>query len=141
MAAPDPLRYAKIPLTHGSGAIPVLGFGTLIPDPLATKQATKAALEVGFRHFDCAERYRNEQAVGDAMQEVFKAGTIQRKDVFVTTKLWNNNHRPERVKPAFEASRQRLRLDHVDCYLVHTPLCLPTGRRAGPEGRARPGYL
>ena len=104
MAAPDTLRYAKIPLTHGSGAIPALGFGTLIPDPLATKQATKTALEVGFRHFDCAERYRNEQAVGDAMQEVFKAGTIQRNDVFVTTKLWNNNHRPERVKPAFEAS-------------------------------------
>jgi aryl-alcohol dehydrogenase-like predicted oxidoreductase len=98
MAAPDTLRYAKIPLTHGSGAIPALGFGTLIPDPLATEQATKTALEVGFRHFDCSERYRNEQAVGDAMQEVFKAGTIQRKDVFVTTKLWNNNHRPERVK-------------------------------------------
>jgi diketogulonate reductase-like aldo/keto reductase len=113
MAAPDTLRYAKIPLTHGSGAIPVLGFGTLIPDPLATKQATKAALKVGFRHFDCAERYRNEQAVGDAMQEMFKAGTIQRKDVFVTTKLWNNNHRAERVKLAFEASRKRLQLGYA----------------------------
>ena len=100
MTAPDTLRDAKIPLTHGSGAIPALGFGTLIPDPLATEQATKTALEVGFRHLDCSERYRNEQAVGDAMQEVSKAGTIQRKDVFVTTKLWNNNHRPERVKPA-----------------------------------------
>ena len=53
MAAPDTLRYAKIPLTHGSGAIPALGFGTLIPDPLATEQATKTALEVGFRHLDC----------------------------------------------------------------------------------------
>jgi hypothetical protein len=70
---------------------PRLGFGTLIPDPLATKQATKTALEVGFRHFDCAERYRNEQVVGNAMQEVIKAGTIQRKDIFVTTKLWNNH--------------------------------------------------
>src|ERR1700720_3044019 len=90
MTAPDTLRYAKIPLNHGSGGIPALGFGTLIPDPLATEQATKTALEVGFRHFDCSERYRNEQTVGDAMQEVFKAGTIQRKEVFVTTKLWNN---------------------------------------------------
>ena len=77
MTAPDTLRYAKIPLTHGS-AIPALGFGTLIPDPLATEQATKTALEVGIRHLDCSERYRNEQAVGDAMQEVSKAGTIQR---------------------------------------------------------------
>ena len=108
MAAPDALRDAKIPLTHGSGAIPALGFGTLIPDPLATRQATRAALEAGFRHFDCAERYRNEQAVGDAMQEMFKAGAVERKDVFVTTKLWNSNHRPERVKPAFDGSCRRL---------------------------------
>ena len=133
MAAPDTLRDAKIPLTHGSGAIPALGFGTLIPDPLATKQATRAALEVGFRHFDCAERYRNEQAVGDAMQEMFKAGAIERKDVFVTTKLWNSNHRPERVKPAFEASRRRLQIDHVDCYLIHTPFAFQPGDDQEPK--------
>ena len=133
MAAPDTLRYAKIPLAHGSGAIPAVGFGTLIPDPLATKQAVKTALEVGFRHFDCAERYRNEQAVGDAMQEVFKAGAIERKDVFVTTKLWNNNHRPERVKPAFEASRQRLQIDYVDCYLIHTPFAFRPGDEQDPR--------
>jgi diketogulonate reductase-like aldo/keto reductase len=133
MAAPDTLRYAKIPLTHGSGAIPALGFGTLIPDPLATKQATRTALETGFRHLDCSERYRNEQAVGDAMQEVFKAGRIQRKDVFVTTKVWNNNHRPERVKPAFEASRQRLQLDDVDCYLIHTPFAFQPGDEQDPR--------
>ena len=133
MAAPDTLRDAKIPLTHGSGAIPVLGFGTLIPDPLATRQATKAALEVGFRHFDCAERYRNEEAVGDAMQEMFKAGAMERKDVFVTTKLWNSNHRPERVKPAFEASRRRLQVDHVDCYLIHTPFAFQPGDDQEPK--------
>src|SRR5204862_1062390 len=105
-------------LTHGSGAMPALGFGTLIPDPVKTGQATKAALEAGFRHLDCAERYRNEQAVGDAVQKVFKAGAVQRKDVFVTTKLWNSNHRPEGVKPAFEARRRRIQLDHVDCYRI-----------------------
>jgi diketogulonate reductase-like aldo/keto reductase len=122
MATPDALRHTRIPLTYGSAAIPAVGFGTLIPDPAATTQATKTALEVGFRHFDCAERYRNEAAVGDAMQAVFKAGTIRREDVFVTTKLWNTNHRPERVKPAFDASRQRLRIDYVDCYLIHGSL-------------------
>jgi diketogulonate reductase-like aldo/keto reductase len=56
-------------------------------------------LEVGFRHLDCAERYRNEEAVGDAMRAVFQAGTVRREDIFVPTKLWNSNHRPERVKP------------------------------------------
>jgi diketogulonate reductase-like aldo/keto reductase len=133
MTATDSLRYTKIPLAHGSGAIPALGFGTLIPDPRVTKQATKTALEVGFRHFDCSERYRNEQEVGDAMQEVFKAGTIQRKDVFVTTKLWNNNHRPERVKPAFEASRRRLQVDDIDCYLIHTPFAFQPGDEQDPR--------
>lgn len=127
------LRFAKIPLAHGSGAIPALGFGTLIADPLATRQATRAALEAGFRHFDCAERYRNEQAVGDAMQEVFKAGAIRRADVFVTTKLWNSNHRPERVKPAFDASRKRLQVDHVDCYLIHTPFAFQPGDEQEPR--------
>ena len=87
MATRDPLRFTKMPLTNGSGAMPALGFGSLIPDPLATKKAIKSALEVGFRHLDCAERYRNEDAVGDAMQEVFKAGVVRREDVFVTTKL------------------------------------------------------
>ena len=100
---------------------PAVGFGTLIPDPLATKQAAKTAFEVGFRHLDCAERYRIEEAVGNAMQAVFRAGTIRREDVFVTTKLWNTNHRPERVKPAFDASLRRLQIDYADCYLIHTP--------------------
>jgi diketogulonate reductase-like aldo/keto reductase len=100
---------------------------------VATKQATKTALEVGFRHFDCSERYRNEQAVGDAMQEAFKAGGVQRKDVFVTTKLWNDNHRPERVKPAFEASCRRLQVDYVDCYLIHTPFAFQPGDDQEPK--------
>ena len=141
MATSDTLRYTRIPLSHGSGAIPAVGFGTLIPDPVATKQATETALKIGFRHLDCAERYRNEEAVGDAMQEAFKSGRILREDVFVTTKLWNTNHRPERVKPAFDAksSATATRL----CRLLSHPysLCLSTRRRAGPEGRARSGNL
>ena len=133
MGTPDPLRFTKIPLTHGSGAMPALGFGSLIPDPLATKQAIKTALGAGFRHIDCAERYRNEDAVGDGMQEAFKAGGVKRKDVFVTTKLWNNNHRPERVRPAFEASRRRLQLDYLDCYLIHTPFAFQPGEDQEPK--------
>jgi diketogulonate reductase-like aldo/keto reductase len=113
--------------------MPAAGFGTLIPDPVATKQATKTALEVGFRHFDCAERYRNEEAVGAAMQEVFTAGAVRREDVFVTTKLWNTNHRPERVKPAFDASRRRLGVDYIDCYIIHTPFAFKPGDEQDPR--------
>src|SRR5271155_3844059 len=133
MATPDTLRYNRIPLADGSGAIPALGFGTLIPDPLAAKQATKTALEVGFRHFDCAERYRNEQAVGDALREAFDAGTIAREDVFVTTKLWNSTHRPERVRPAYDASCRRLQVDYADCYLIHTPYAFAPGDDQDPR--------
>jgi diketogulonate reductase-like aldo/keto reductase len=133
MTASDMLRYTRIPLNSGAGAIPAVGFGTLIPDPLATERATRTALEVGFRHFDCAERYRNERAVGDAMRTVFKSGTVRRDDVFVSTKLWNSNHRPERVQPAFDASRERLQLDTIDCYLIHTPFAFQPGDDQDPR--------
>jgi len=127
------LRYTKIPLNTGTGAIPALGFGTLIPDPVATRNATKAALEAGFRALDTAERYRTETEVGEGMQEVFKAGKIKREDVFVITKLWNTNHRPERVKPAFEASLKRLQVDYVDLYLIHTPFAFQPGDDQDPR--------
>src|SRR6476620_3450911 len=133
MIESDNLRYTKLALKNGSGAIPALGFGTLIPDPIATKNATKAALEAGFRGLDTAERYRTEKEVGEAMKEVFEAGKIKRKDVFVATKLWNTNHRPERVKPAFEASLEKLQLDYVDLYLIHTPFAFRPGEEQDPR--------
>jgi diketogulonate reductase-like aldo/keto reductase len=100
---------------------------------VATRSATKAALEAGFRLLDTAERYRTEKEVGEAMQEVFKAGKIKREDVFVITKLWNTNHRPERVKPAFEASLKKLQLDFVDLYLIHTPFAFQPGDEQDPR--------
>ena len=133
MTVPDKLRFTKILLNNGS-EIPALGFGTLIPDPTETKKAVKAALEVGFRQFDCAERYRNEKEVGEAIKEVLREGKIKREELFVGTKLWNNNHRPERVKPAFEASLKKLQLDHVDLYLIHTPFAFKPGEERDPRG-------
>src|SRR3984885_11349018 len=133
MVESDSLRYTKMALNNGSGAIPALGFGTLIPDAVATRAATKAALEAGFRQFDASERYRNEKEVGEAMQEVLKATQIKREEVFIATKVWNNNHRPERVKPAFEASLKRLQLDYVDLYLMHTPFAFQPGDDQDPR--------
>src|SRR5271154_5457382 len=133
MAENDNLRYTKMALNNGAGAIPALGFGTLIPDPVATRVATKAALEAGFRQLDASERYRNEKEVGVAIQEVFKAGQIKREEVFIATKVWNNNHRPERVKPAFEASLKKLQLDYVDLYLIHTPFAFKPGDEQDPR--------
>jgi alcohol dehydrogenase (NADP+) len=133
---PSNLRFAKIPLNFGTGAIPALGFGTLIPDPAETRSATTNALRVGFRHFDCAERYRNEREVGEALQAEFATGTIAREDVFITTKLWNTNHRPERVEPAFDASRERLGINYVDLYLIHTPFAFQPGDNMDPRDQS-----
>jgi diketogulonate reductase-like aldo/keto reductase len=133
MRTSNTFRNTRIHLAHGSGELPAAGFGTLIPDPVVTRQATKTALETGFRHLDCAERYRNEEAVGDAIQEALKTATLERDDLFVTTKLWNTNHRPERVKRAFDASRERLQIDYVDCYLIHTPFAFRAGDEQDPR--------
>jgi alcohol dehydrogenase (NADP+) len=134
IATPD-FRTARIPLSNGAGHMPVLGFGTLIPDATVTINATRDALEAGFRHFDCAERYRNEREVGEALRAGFAARGIAREDVFVTTKLWNTNHRPERVKPAFEASLDRLGLNHLELYLIHTPFAFQPGDDQDPRDR------
>jgi diketogulonate reductase-like aldo/keto reductase len=131
----DSLRYKKISLNNGADEIPALGFGTLISNPNATKEAVTLALETGFRQFDCAERYRNEEQVGEAIQAVLNGGKVPRKDVFVGTKLWNNNHRPERVKPAFEASLKRLQLDYVDLYSTHTPFAFKPGDEQDPRDK------
>ena len=139
------LRMTRIPLNHGAGHMPALGFGTLIPDAALTITATRDALEAGFRHFDCAERYGNEHEVGKALQAGLAGGGVAREDIFVTTKLWNSNHRPERVEPAFEASLDRLGLKYLDLYLIHTPFALrlppflnvfqPSRRSAFPPSR------
>jgi len=126
-------RTTRLALSRGAGQIPVLGFGTLIPDAAGTMSATRDALEAGFRHFDCAERYRNEREVGEALQAGLAAGGIAREDIFVTTKLWNTNHRPERVEPAFDASLARLGLKSLDLYLIHTPYAFQPGDDQDPR--------
>jgi alcohol dehydrogenase (NADP+) len=133
MTESSDLRMTRMPLNNGSGAMPALGFGTLIPDAAVTISATRDALEVGFRHFDCAERYRNEREVGEALQVGLAAAGIAREDVFVTTKLWNTNHRPERVEPAFEVSLDRLGLEYLDLYLIHTPFAFQPGDEQDPR--------
>ena len=130
--SPD-LRMTRIPLNHGAGHMPALGFGTLIPDPAVTITATRDALEAGFRHFDCAERYGNEREVGTVLQAGLAAGESAREDIFATTKLWNTNHRPERVEPAFEGSLERLGLKYLDLYLIHTPFAFQPGDNQDPR--------
>jgi alcohol dehydrogenase (NADP+) len=126
-------RLTKIPLNNGVGHIPALGFGTLIPDSATTITATRDALVAGFRQFDCGERYRNEREVALGLQAGLATAGIERKDIFLATKLWNTNHRPERVESAFEASSERLQVEYLDLYLSHTPFAFQPGEEQDPR--------
>jgi alcohol dehydrogenase (NADP+) len=133
MTESSDFRTRRMALSQGGGHMPAAGFGTLIPDPALTISATRSALEAGFRHFDCAERYRNEREVGVALRSGIVDGGIPRDELFITTKVWNSNHRPERVKPACEASLDRLGLDYLDLYLIHTPFAFQPGEEQDPR--------
>jgi alcohol dehydrogenase (NADP+) len=133
MKQSDSIAHREFPLREGAGTMPALGFGTLIPDAAETRTATRTALETGFRHLDCSERYRNEEQVGQAIREAIQADWLDRNQLFVTTKLWNNNHRPERVQPAIESSRERLQVECIDLYLMHTPYAFLPGDDQDPR--------
>eukprot|EP00891_Asterochloris_glomerata_P002047 jgi/Astpho2/2047/Aster-00543 len=83
--------------------------------------AVEAALRAGYRHIDCASHYHNEHLIGDAIHRVLKEGVVKREDLFVTSKLWNDDHEPEKVRPALMKTLKDLRLDYIDLFLVHWP--------------------
>ncbi|XP_073423577.1 aldo-keto reductase family 1 member C1-like [Dendrobates tinctorius] len=105
--------------------MPVIGFGTYAPDTYTKEQAgesTKVAIEVGYRHIDCAFFYGNEVQVGQAIRSKIADGTVKREDIFYTGKLSSNNQAPERVRPALEKSLKDLQLDYMDLFLIHSPV-------------------
>jgi 2,5-diketo-D-gluconate reductase A len=99
-------------------AIPQLGFGVFQIPPEDTAEATRLALEVGYRHIDTAEMYANEQGVGDAVQ----SSSLGRDAVWITSKLSNRKSEPDEIRAAFEETLQKLGSDHVDLFLIHWPL-------------------
>ena len=107
----------QIPLNNGQ-SIPQLGFGVFQIEPKDTFEAVSTAFQVGYRHIDTAEMYGNEKEVGEA---VAKSG-LDRADVFVTSKLANDAHRPDDARRAFEASLKALGFDYLDLFLIHWPL-------------------
>jgi 2,5-diketo-D-gluconate reductase A len=110
--------------------IPQLGFGVFQVPPEETQSAVELALDAGYRHLDTAAAYRNEREVGAALA----ASGLAREDYFVTTKLWNSQQGHDSTLMAFEASLDRLGLDHVDLYLIHWPV--PTEGRFVDTWRA-----
>jgi 2,5-diketo-D-gluconate reductase B len=102
--------------TQGIG-LPRLGLGTYRMQGDACRAAVESALALGYRHIDTAEMYGNEEAIGAAIA----ASKVARKDLHVTTKVWNENLAPDAIRRAFDTSLKKLRLDQIDLYLVHWP--------------------
>lgn len=110
--------------TLSTGAqVPAVGLGTFGSDKYTGDQIAEAVIDaagIGYRHFDCAAVYGNEDLIGQALETIVKGG-IPREELWITSKLWNNHHREDEVVPAFERSLKDLRLDYLDLYLVHWP--------------------
>jgi 2,5-diketo-D-gluconate reductase A len=103
---------------RGGSEIPQLGFGVFQVPPKETSEAVARALATGYRHIDTAAAYRNEAEVGQAIH----SSGIDRGEIFLTTKCFNDDHGYEQAKHAFHASLERLELDYVDLYLIHWPV-------------------
>ncbi|KAJ8680130.1 hypothetical protein QAD02_015917 [Eretmocerus hayati] len=122
------LNVPKLKFQNGN-EIPAFGLGTWKSRPGEVTEAVKYAIDVGYRHIDCATAYENEKEVGAAIKAKIAEGKVKREDLFVTGKVWNNSHKYELVEPALRSTLSDLGLSYVDLYLIHWPYAY----RAGPE--------
>lgn len=104
--------------------MPALGLGTWKSAKGEVYTAVKTAIEIGYRHFDCALVYGNEQEIGQAFADAMKEGMVKREDLWITSKLWNNSHEKQYILPSINTTLEDLQLDYLDLYLIHWPVAL-----------------
>ena len=114
------LNYPTITLSNGK-TMPQFGLGTWLSEPGQVKQAVEHAIDIGYRHIDCAYCYQNQNEVGEAIKNKIEQGVVKREDLFITTKLWNTYHRKENVKEGLDVNFNELGLEFIDLILIHWP--------------------
>lgn len=102
--------------------IPALGLGTWKSSNGEVSRAVAKALEIGYRHIDCASIYQNQKEIGTALTAALGVGQVKREELWITSKLWNNAHAKKHVQPALERTLKDLQLDYLDLFLIHWPV-------------------
>jgi len=123
---------------YNGAEIPVLGLGTFGSDKYSNEEIANAveyAIRIGYRHIDCASVYMNEKEIGGKLSNLIQSGKIKRKDLWITSKVWNNMHSEGDVIKSCKKSLSDLQLDYLDLYLVHWPF--PNFHAPGCDGDTR----
>lgn len=115
-------------LTLNTGAqMPAMGLGTFLSAPGTVYQAVRWAIKLGYKHIDCASIYGNETEIGQALHDAFVEGDAKREELFITSKLWNDSHKIDDVRPTLSKTLKDLQLEYVDLYLMHWPVAQAKG--------------